>query len=344
MKTISNQTTYPDAYQQALDDFGITQLLSYLQQYSDADFSAVVMNVEEQEIESLAAMLIQHLLSNLKGKLIASYLNALRHGDSDVQSRPSNQEIPLPSLELPANFAEQITPRYQEGDRVRWRLVTNSTDWGTIIGHFYGYAPHLSQWSVYYLIRLAADSPSSSWTVTDIAWEDDLESLSGVAVDSRKEGIGNDWMGIQNPPDTVQPIDSRNSHPTPSLEANNSASQTSSLLYPLIQQYLHTPPGKYRYGRTTERILTQREQEIIELYSYCQLGMTPQRFYAKWPVNQERIAMICSRSISTVRRWFSRGRNYRRPMSNDLRHLAVMDFLLEHFEKIPQELRNLLNC
>ncbi|NER45198.1 MAG: helix-turn-helix domain-containing protein [Symploca sp. SIO1A3] len=90
--------------------------------------------------------------------------------------------------------------------------------------------------------------------------------------------------------------------------------------------------------------MTQREQEIIKLYSYCQLGMTPQRFYAKWQVNQDRIAMICSRSISTVRRWFSRGRNYRRPMSNDLRHLALMDFLLEHFEEIPQELRNLLNC
>jgi hypothetical protein len=39
-----------------------------------------------------------------------------------------------------------------------------------------------------------------------------------------------------------------------------------------------------------------------------------------------------------VRRWFARGKNYRRPMPADLRHLALMNFLLEHFEEIPEEL------
>lgn len=88
------------------------------------------------------------------------------------------------------------------------------------------------------------------------------------------------------------------------------------------------------------RLLTPREQHLIELYSYCQLGMTPQRFYAKWQVSQETIAFICSRSISTVRCWFRRGRSYRRPTSTDLRHLALMDFLLENFEQIPENLRD----
>jgi|GEM_PF-289322 len=328
VNTISNQTTRSPAYQQALEDFGITQLLSYLQNYSDADFNAASVNLEEQELESLAAILIQHLLSNLKGKLINSYLHAIRYGDSHVRSHPTNLEIPLPSPELPANFAQQITPHFQEGDRVRWQPLTNITDWGTIIGHFYAYAPHLSQWSIYYLVRLAPDSPSSPWTVTDIAWEDDIEpDFDNGAEEQESQAKDNR-------------VDPRSIATAP----NNSSSPTSSLPYPLIKQYLHTPPGNYRYGRRTERTLTQREQEIIKLYSYCQLGMTPQRFYAKWAVNQDRIAMICSRSISTVRRWFSRGRNYRRPMSNDLRHLALMDFLLEHFEEIPQELRNLLNC
>lgn len=46
------------------------------------------------------------------------------------------------------------------------------------------------------------------------------------------------------------------------------------------------------------------------------------------------------RSINTVRRWFIRGRYYRRPTSIDLRHLAIVDFLLEHFEEIPEPLRN----
>ena len=92
----------------------------------------------------------------------------------------------------------------------------------------------------------------------------------------------------------------------------------------------------------TPQPLTQRERELIERYSSCQLGMTPQQFYAKWQVNQAAIAAICSRSTSTVRRWFVKGRHYRRPTSVDLRHLALMDFLLEHFEEIPVELRNVL--
>lgn len=90
------------------------------------------------------------------------------------------------------------------------------------------------------------------------------------------------------------------------------------------------------------RLLTQRERDLIELYSHCQLGMTPQTFYAKWQVSQEAIASICSRSISTVHNWFRQGRSYRHPTSADLRHLALMDFLLEHFEQIPEDLRSIL--
>ena len=90
------------------------------------------------------------------------------------------------------------------------------------------------------------------------------------------------------------------------------------------------------------RPLTDREQNLIQLYSCCQVGMTPQQFYSKWQVNYEVIACICSRSISTVGRWFARGRNYQRPTPTDLRHLALMDFLLEYFEEIPEELRDLL--
>ena len=86
------------------------------------------------------------------------------------------------------------------------------------------------------------------------------------------------------------------------------------------------------------RSLTQRELDLIAFYSHCQLGMTPKRFYAKWQVNQELIASICYRSTSTVHSWFTKGRSYRRPSATDLRHLAVMDFLLEHFEEMPPEL------
>jgi hypothetical protein len=90
------------------------------------------------------------------------------------------------------------------------------------------------------------------------------------------------------------------------------------------------------------RPLTPREQDLIERYSYCQLGMTPQRFYAKWQVCQEVIAAICSRSVSTVHGWFRRGRSYRRPTATDLRHLALMDLLLDQAEQISPDWLNAL--
>jgi hypothetical protein len=90
------------------------------------------------------------------------------------------------------------------------------------------------------------------------------------------------------------------------------------------------------------RPLSPREQRLIERYSYCQLGMTPQRFYAKWQVSQEDMAAICSRSVSTVRGWFRKGRSYRRPTPVDLRHLALMDFLLDNVDQIPADLRQAL--
>lgn len=61
-----------------------------------------------------------------------------------------------------------------------------------------------------------------------------------------------------------------------------------------------------------------QEQHLLDQYSYCQLGMTLQRFYAKWQVSQEDMAAICSRSVSTVRDWFRKGRSYRRPTPVDL--------------------------
>jgi len=92
----------------------------------------------------------------------------------------------------------------------------------------------------------------------------------------------------------------------------------------------------------TPRPITSRERHLIHRYSYCQLGMTPQAFYAKWNVSQEAIAIICSRSVSTAQRWFRRGYHYRRPTAMDLRHLALMDFLLDYYEQIPDDLHNAL--
>ena len=90
------------------------------------------------------------------------------------------------------------------------------------------------------------------------------------------------------------------------------------------------------------RPITQRELELIKLYSYCQLGMTPQNFLSKWGLNYAQVAQICDRSVPTVGSWFAQGRSYRRPTKVDLRHLALMDFLLEHYDDIPAQLKDLL--
>ncbi|RUT03861.1 hypothetical protein DSM106972_047750 [Dulcicalothrix desertica PCC 7102] len=90
------------------------------------------------------------------------------------------------------------------------------------------------------------------------------------------------------------------------------------------------------------RRITTRELNIMQLYIAWEYGMAPQQFYSKWDVSYEQIALICCRSDSTVRGWFRSGNNKRYPTFNDRRHLALLDFLLEHFEEIPQALLELL--
>jgi hypothetical protein len=90
------------------------------------------------------------------------------------------------------------------------------------------------------------------------------------------------------------------------------------------------------------KILGERELHLIGVYSNWDFRMTLIEFYTKWDVSYEQIALICYRSDSTVRRWFKQGDNQRYPNRNDLLNLALMDFLLEHFEEIPEHLRDLL--
>ncbi|NEO64362.1 MAG: hypothetical protein F6J98_29730 [Moorea sp. SIO4G2] len=84
--------------------------------------------------------------------------------------------------------------------------------------------------------------------------------------------------------------------------------------------------------------ITEREQILIRLYSYCELGMTPQLFYNKWDLTREDMALICSCSVHTVNGWFNTSRRCYPPNAGYLRHLAIMDFLLEDFETIPKPL------
>lgn len=383
VKTVSEKSDCSQAYQQALDDFGITQLLLQVSQYIDADFNAQLMHLEEHELDRLAAILIERLTHSLNGKLIASYLNAIRYGDSHVICDPTYLEILPPLTEVQGqgqrgkgkgentngsasnsqlkaedcnpltNFPQDIEPRYQESDRVRWRSLCNTTDWGIVIGRFY--ARHQGQWAMCYLIWLDSDSPSAAWTITDTAWEDDLEpneENSAQACSTHCE-----THSFASPVSELPLFNSNNfatfSPSPPSAEAppfrqtsqdNPNRWHAPYNTFVFIHKSLRTSGGQYFGDKqtTTPRTLTQRELDIIALYSQCQLGLTPKKFYAKWSVSYAQLAAICSRSTSTVQRWFSRGRNYHRPHPADLRHLAIMDFFLEHFEEIPAKLINLM--
>jgi hypothetical protein len=178
VKPVGYPTDSQRAYQQALDDFGITELLTCLKNFSDANFDAAWMNLSDQEVESLATILIQGLTANIKGRLIANYLDIMRRGSKRELTGSINLEFPPPSVDLPANFPNEAEPpRFLYGDKLRWIPMNGGADWGTVIGRFYGFASHHCSWKWCYLIWLDKESPSSAWVIADTAWEEDLEPM-----------------------------------------------------------------------------------------------------------------------------------------------------------------------
>jgi hypothetical protein len=171
---MTDKQFFQDSYQQALDDFGIRQLLSKLNTYSDADFDAGFIHLEEQELESLAAILIGQLTQTLNGKLIASYVNAIRHGNLDLFNCPINLEFPQ-TVDLPSSFPDSaLPPRFLYGDKLRIVPLGSDTESGVVIGRFYNYAVHRCRWMWCYILWLDPTSFSASWLVAITAWEEDL--------------------------------------------------------------------------------------------------------------------------------------------------------------------------
>ncbi len=69
----------PQAYQQALTEFGVLQLLSRIGNYRLRDFDAERMCLKAPEIQSIATLLIEQLCVNFEGSMLASYLNIVRN-------------------------------------------------------------------------------------------------------------------------------------------------------------------------------------------------------------------------------------------------------------------------
>jgi hypothetical protein len=174
---MTNTQSSLDSYQQALDDFGITQLLSRLSNYSDADFDATSMNLEQQELESLAAILIGQLTQTLNGKLIASYFNAIRQGNLNVFHCPINLEF-AQSVDLPDDFPNKaLPPQFLYGDKLRLVSPSSEKESGVVIGRFYNYASHRCCWMWHYILWLDPYSCSATWLVATTAWEEDLQPI-----------------------------------------------------------------------------------------------------------------------------------------------------------------------
>ncbi len=91
VEPIGDRDRVPEAYrsyeyQRALDDFCITQLLWCIANYSDGDFNATRLSLKAQEAQNIAALLIEQISSNLKGYVLAGYLNTIRN--QETQHRP----------------------------------------------------------------------------------------------------------------------------------------------------------------------------------------------------------------------------------------------------------------
>jgi hypothetical protein len=163
----------PPGYYKALDDLGVIELLQKLAHATESQ-------CDLEEIESLAALLIKHLANCLNLNWVNSYLNGVRNGQGEMISQmlSRSQQMPLPA-DSPSFFLDASVPRFPFATAVRWTLLEEPelTDWGIIIGRFYGYAPESGHWMWCYLVLLDPGSPSSRWCVVDTAWEVDLERL-----------------------------------------------------------------------------------------------------------------------------------------------------------------------
>ncbi|MFP4124589.1 MAG: hypothetical protein ACLFWI_27060 [Coleofasciculus sp.] len=162
-------------YQQALDDFGIIQLLQKL-------IVDTPVQLDSEERESLAAFLIEQLTLCLDQSLIVQCLQVMNSGDkmmiSDrVSLALAGMAVRVFTPKSPV-FPDESKAGFQIGDRVAWKpLFNNSPDWGVVMGRFYAYGRQGWQWGWQYVVWLDEASPSSVWTVADTAWEEDLQPL-----------------------------------------------------------------------------------------------------------------------------------------------------------------------
>ncbi|OKH53939.1 hypothetical protein NIES2101_09355 [Calothrix sp. HK-06] len=163
--------------QELVQNFGVTQLLENISKITSASGQILHAN----EINALAALLIQQLSQNLNHEIVTNFADNLRFGNDITDLPRINLEVPPLNTTLPEDFPDSAAmPSFLYGDRLQWRPLSeeDETDTGVAIGRFYAYASNRHQWTWKYLILLDKESHSAQFCLADTAWEHHLEPVT----------------------------------------------------------------------------------------------------------------------------------------------------------------------
>jgi len=178
-----DKQSYSQGYQQALADYCIKELLEYLNQFEDEDFSSAFSHLTRQESSLIAALFIQQLTQNsINGKLLTAYLSTIRQSSSDNLSSDIALAFPQ-SPELPADFIHgepTVSQQYSFGEKVSLVPVGGASESGTVVGYYFGYAWSQCRWCWHYVIWLSKSSLFPTVQKVTIAREEEIRSEMGL--------------------------------------------------------------------------------------------------------------------------------------------------------------------
>lgn len=133
-----------------------------------------------EEQVTLTNLLLQTLCNSLSAEWVETYLNGIRCGAGDCLQRilEQGQCLRLP-IDMPTWSLDTTRPVFRLGEVVQWIPFDETekalTDWGIVVGKFYGYAPQSLKWMWCYLVLLDPDCLAAQWGMVDTAWENELE-------------------------------------------------------------------------------------------------------------------------------------------------------------------------
>ena len=161
----------PAGYLEALDDFGILDLMQKLSEQGGSDFGL-------DQLSSLATLLVKHLTAVVSPEVVHTYRDLTAAGRDmlagQLLAAAGRMRVPA---DCPAAILDAQPPWFRVGELVQWIFADEPklADWGIVVGRYYGYSVESGHWQWCYLVMLDPDAPSARWCGLDTAWECDLE-------------------------------------------------------------------------------------------------------------------------------------------------------------------------